>query len=579
MKTNKTNRSLPIARLLCALLVVTVCLGALLITAPHAQAAGEMMSTAVDAVFGQTYYKGWTSGSDHLNHYVKFVIPQRGMVSIRATKPYDSEGEYGDLVFAIYDADGNGLWKVDSYYSKDNARDHYINHVGLEAGTYYLTIQPDFYVRSGVISTNYCIDFAPNQYCEVESNDDAASATALEFGHMYAGYFGCDGASHEYSSNDYFKFPVKAGQTYRITMENYGVIDGTTIIDKMILPVTGNTYARFQYIDNDANHYAEFKAENSGTAYFYMYNYIKEQIKYGIRVDNATCLSKGHKYSGNTCTRCGVKLVTIDSQPSTVKIAAGKTAKFTVSATGSGLKYQWQYRKNSASAWKNASATGSKTNTLQVPATVSKSAFQYRCRITTSNGKVVYTKTASLYVLGIKTQPVTAKLVDGKVATFKVTATGHGKTYQWQYRENSSASWKNVTSAGNKTAAVKVRARVKNSAYQYRCVITDSAGNTVNSKVVSLYTLGIKTQPVNVTAAVRETAVFKAAATGHGKLYQWQFRTSADGNWKNASAAGNKTATLSIPATAAKDGFKYRLRITDSAGNVIYSKVVTLNVE
>ncbi|MBO4838514.1 MAG: leucine-rich repeat domain-containing protein [Lachnospiraceae bacterium] len=274
----------------------------------------------------------------------------------------------------------------------------------------------------------------------------------------------------------------------------------------------------------------------------------------------------------------------IATHPKSKNAVAGNTAKFTVTAYGAGLKYQWQWRKNSSDSWKNCtSATaGYNTATLKVSATTARHGYQYRCKVTASSGKSVYSKVATLNVLGIKTQPKSVSTTAGKTVTFKVEATGKGKTYQWQYRTSSSDSWKNCTSAttGYNTATLKVAAKTYRNGYQYRCVVKDSASHSVTSNTVTLKVLGIKTQPSSASVAAGKTATFKVAAT-NAKTYQWQFRTSSSDSWKNCTSAttGYNTATLKVAAKTYRNGYQYRCVVKDSAGNTVYSKAATLTVK
>ena len=284
--------------------------------------------------------------------------------------------------------------------------------------------------------------------------------------------------------------------------------------------------------------------------------------------------------AGHTIKTRGAELfvLQVTKQPVSAKVTAGETAVLKVSATGHMRKFQWQFRKSALDPWEKSPAKGNNTATLKISATAGKNGYQYRCMVKDSDGNTVYSKIATMYVLRVKTQPQTAKVAAGDTAVFKVSATGHGKTYQWQYRASADSPWKNTSATGNKTATLKVPATVSRSAYQYRCVVKDSAGNTVNSKAVSLYVLGIKTQPAAAQAVAGTNAAFKVEATGHGKTYQWQYRTSPEGAWKNAAATGNKTANLKVPATVSRSGYQYRCVIKDSAGNTVYSDAATLYV-
>ena len=71
--------------------------------------------------------------------------------------------------------------------------------------------------------------------------------------------------------------------------------------------------------------------------------------------------------------------------------------KFSVTATGAGLTYQWQY--DSGKGWTNSTASTAKAAALSVPVTAAKNGFKYRCIITDANGK---TKTSSSATLTVK---------------------------------------------------------------------------------------------------------------------------------------------------------------------------------
>lgn len=78
----------------------------------------------------------------------------------------------------------------------------------------------------------------------------------------------------------------------------------------------------------------------------------------------------------------------IKTQPSNKTVYAGDTVKFTVKATGTSLKYQWQYRKSSSGSWTNVSSGGKKA-TYSLTAAERHNGYQYRCVIQNSYGKVV----------------------------------------------------------------------------------------------------------------------------------------------------------------------------------------------
>jgi len=271
--------------------------------------------------------------------------------------------------------------------------------------------------------------------------------------------------------------------------------------------------------------------------------------------------------------------ITVTTQPKNTYAKSGATAKITVAATGKGLKYQWQYRTSSTGSWKNATATGNKTKTLSVPATVSRHGYQYRCVITDGSGNKVNTKAVTLYVLGIKTQPANKNVKSGTTVKFTVSATGGGLKYQWQYRKSSTGSWKNASATGSKTKTVSVPGTVSRNGYQYRCRITDAAGNTVYTKTVKLNVFGIKTQPKSVIANVGDEASFGIVVTGGTKpyTYTWQQYNSKTGKWVKAvgkvQTVGQKNM-LNVSVTKNTYNTKYRCIVTDAKGNRIQSETV-----
>jgi len=81
-----------------------------------------------------------------------------------------------------------------------------------------------------------------------------------------------------------------------------------------------------------------------------------------------------------------------------VTVLVGEKAKFSIAASGSGLKYQWQYKTPTGTAWKNTTFTGAKTSTLTVTAKDYHDGYQYKCKVTDAAGTAVWSKAATLTV-------------------------------------------------------------------------------------------------------------------------------------------------------------------------------------
>ncbi len=127
---------------------------------------------------------------------------------------------------------------------------------------------------------------------------------------------------------------------------------------------------------------------------------------------------------------------TITVQPTNQATSAGNNVTFSVTATGA-TSYQWLRSDNSGTSWYNAA--GASTATTYTFATViGDNGSWFKCNVTNACGTVA-SNYATLSVSpacvapSISVQPQTDTVPSGMNATFSVTATGTGLTYQWQY--------------------------------------------------------------------------------------------------------------------------------------------------
>jgi len=276
-------------------------------------------------------------------------------------------------------------------------------------------------------------------------------------------------------------------------------------------------------------------------------------------------------------------------------VQIGDTAVFTVKHSDPGATYRWQYKGNtSASTWANTSATGNKTDTLQVVAKATNNGYMYRCNITLSDGTVITSKEVYLNVTEdpavVTANPVDASAVCGDYATFSIAAEGDGLVYQWQFYNPAVGVWTNTKGIGYSTNTLKVKTNNFNSGYQYRCVVKTYNGvsggvtlwNRTYTEAATLTVLpaaDINELPQNVTVKVGEQATFHIGADGEALTYQWQW-AKFKGNWKNTTMTGATTDTLTTNAvTAEMNGRYYRVIITNAYGGKYESAAVQLFVE
>nr|MBQ6242462.1 leucine-rich repeat protein [Lachnospiraceae bacterium] len=247
------------------------------------------------------------------------------------------------------------------------------------------------------------------------------------------------------------------------------------------------------------------------------------------------------QYAFSNCE--GLKTITIPASVTTL----GEGAFY----SDAGNKPTWVCFKGTRSAW-NA--------LLEVP---------YNTMLTGAKTKY--------YKPYVKTESTTISTPIGDAAIFKVTASGSGLKYQWQYRKTSSGEWTDVSAESGKTKTYTLVTAARHNGYQYRCKVTNKAGTTY-SKVITLYTakpsITSYTQSKTVTAGTKVSFTVKAVGAAS---YQWQVKKTPTGSWTNVTAESGTTKTYTFTAAARHNGYQYRCKVTNSFGHV-YTKAVKLTV-
>lgn len=193
-----------------------------------------------------------------------------------------------------------------------------------------------------------------------------------------------------------------------------------------------------------------------------------------------------------------VEKPSIGKQPQNVSVKAGEQATFTVAATGTDLKYQWQIDRNDGKGFADIAGADRASYTTSA---VDKNCngYKYQCVIRNSAGSVT-TGTATLTVTedvtppvqptvkkpGISKQPQNVSVKAGEQATFTVKATGTDLTYQWQIDRNNGKGFVDITGADKASYTTGVVDMLCNG-YKYQCVISNSAGSvTTNAATLTV---------------------------------------------------------------------------------------------
>lgn len=193
-----------------------------------------------------------------------------------------------------------------------------------------------------------------------------------------------------------------------------------------------------------------------------------------------------------------VEKPSIGKQPQNVSVKAGEQATFTVAATGTDLKYQWQIDRNDGKGFADIAGADRASYTTSA---VDKNCngYKYQCVISNSAGSVT-TGAATLTVTedvtppvqptvkkpGISKQPQNVSVKAGEQATFTVKATGTDLTYQWQINRNNGKGFIDITGADKASYTTGVADMLCNG-YKYQCVISNSAGSvTTNAATLTV---------------------------------------------------------------------------------------------
>lgn len=287
----------------------------------------------------------------------------------------------------------------------------------------------------------------------------------------------------------------------------------------------------------------------------------------------------------------------ITGQPANSTICAGSNTSFSVTATGTSVTYQWQVSTNGGASYTNltnvapySNVTTATMNITAAPAGLDgylyRSVISSACSPINSNAALLTVNSGP----AITGQPANASVCAGNAATFTVSATGGGLTYQWQESTNGGASWNNLTNgapySGVTTQTLTINpTTVGMNNYQYRSVVSGSCPSPVNSNagVLTVGTaLTITSQPASQTVCAGATTSFSVTISGTVISYQWQESTNGGGTWNNITNggvySGATTSTLTLTGvTAVMNNYQYRCVVTGSCP-AINSNAATLTV-
>lgn len=275
----------------------------------------------------------------------------------------------------------------------------------------------------------------------------------------------------------------------------------------------------------------------------------------------------------------------VAGQPTDLHVVVGQVPRFTVTATGTTLRYQWQVSTDGMT-W--IDVAGASSETLELPAaTLTDSGRLYRVQIQNASG----TATSRAVTLGVQpapqrprftAQPQAVSVEAGQTAIFTATASGEpAPSLQWESSQDGQ-TWSPVAGASSSTLVLSAT-DLRDNGRQFRAVATNTQGSTSSeaapltvapAAVAPSFSLMPKAVTVNQAQAVQ----FDAEATGMPTpTYQWQVSTDGGSTFHNVNGAVSGSLRLAT-TTAEDEGKRYRVIASNRVGDVV-SPAVRLTVQ
>ena len=266
----------------------------------------------------------------------------------------------------------------------------------------------------------------------------------------------------------------------------------------------------------------------------------------------------------------------ITEQPQNASAIEGRAARFSVTASGTDLEYQWQTL-NDNGVWEHIPGATESSYTV-LAAELDMTGNQYRCVVSGADGRIINSDAAKLTVnegTAITRHPADEAVAVGEDATFTVVADGHELEYQWQ-KLSDEGEWKDIDGANGSSYAVE-DATLEMDGGEYRCIVTgkDSEAISGSAELTVYVNTAITKQPDDATVTEGATAVFSVTADGTDLDYQWQVNSGS--GWTDIEDAIAPVCYVT-PTAVDMTGNQYRCVVSGADDKTVESNAATLTV-
>lgn len=429
-------------------------------------AGGTSRYDAIPVVFEEPYTHTWTADNDDQDHYISFTMPSRGLLVMAVSYPVDDGGDYGDMIFEIYNQSGTCIWRTTTdYESKEEGLA--LAYLGLNAGKFYMNIIPEFTVVSGEFQIAYALSYtaADDTYgTEAEPNNSKTMADTMTAGKEFIGSIG-ENCINLDSICDYWKYSNTSAAGYRVYFPEleYFKPDGKISHEDSAGNITNIDLTKDVRQTSDGVYYFDVKS-TKGTNYLRLENDGGALVPYTIWIE---------PFANET--------VKITKQPVSVAVSEYQTARVSVAATGDMLSYAWYVKDYGSTEFTLSSVVA---NEYSVSMRDNTNCQQVYCVITDVYGNTAQSDTVTLSMLKIKKNPKEVLVAAGETAVVQLEAMGDGLTYQWYAKNKGDTEFTPATGFTESTYSVTMDASV--SGRQLYCVVTDRFGNTAKTTSVAI---------------------------------------------------------------------------------------------
>lgn len=170
-------------------------------------------------------------------------------------------------------------------------------------------------------------------------------------------------------------------------------------------------------------------------------------------------------------------------------------------------------------------------------------------------------------------------IVDGGYGRLEVSSDAVEPSYKWYYSANTGIDWVEIENSNSSVLEFKASSSMNR--YQYKCVVTDGGGTSVESNkavlIINSNAIVISQDIGDAMGFIGKETVLSVSATSSSSLgYQWQVSSDNGATWVDIKDATSSSLSL-IPEDYELSGNLYRLKI-DNGGGFIYSNVSSFTV-